>query len=236
MLVSGAGIAGAASACLLGRAGHHVSVVERDRGARSSGDPVDVRGPAFDVAERLGLLPRLREVATNVREAVFVDAAGQRVASMPTRRSHDRALEVDRSDLCAALVERARSVADLRFDDVVTGIRTDAGGADVQFDRAAPDRFDLVVGADGLHSGVRRLASAARSASRPSPRPCWSPRPARDRPARPRAPPERPPVAGRPHPSRGAPPRRRRRPDDRHPAPAAASRSRVSGPGAARGR
>jgi 2-polyprenyl-6-methoxyphenol hydroxylase-like FAD-dependent oxidoreductase len=157
VLVSGAGIAGPALAALLGRAGHRVVVVERDQGVRSSGNPVDVRGPAFDVVEELGLLPRLRDGATSVREAVFVDDDGRRLAAMSTRRRRDRELEIDRALLSGALVDAARAEAEFRFDDTVTDVRPDAGGADVGFDRSPPERFDLVVGADGVHSRVRRL-------------------------------------------------------------------------------
>ncbi|WP_222272493.1 FAD-dependent monooxygenase [Modestobacter marinus] len=157
VLVSGAGIAGATVAGLLGRAGHQVVVVERDQGVRSSGSPVDVREPAYDVVEGLGLLPRLRDVATDVREVAFVDAVGHRVAALGTRRSRDRELEVDRTDLSAALVDVARPVAEFRFGEAVAGIRPDARGAEVIFERSAAERFDLVVGSDGVHSRVRRL-------------------------------------------------------------------------------
>ena len=161
MLISGAGIAGATLASLLGRDGHQVTVVERDQGVRSSGNPVDVRGNAFGVAERLGLVPRLRDIATSVRELLLVDAAGGRVASMKTRRSDERELEVPRADLCAALIETAQRDAEFRFDDILVAIRSDGDGANVTFERGPADRFDLVVGADGIHSGVRRLVFGA---------------------------------------------------------------------------
>ncbi len=158
VLISGAGIAGAALAGLLGRAGHRVVVVERDQGVRSSGGPVDVRGPAFDVVEGLGVLPRLREVATSVRELVIVDAAGERVAALSTRRNPKRELEVHRADLSGTLVEAAESEAEFRFGDAVADIRSDAHGAEVTFERSPAERFDLVVGADGVRSRVRHLA------------------------------------------------------------------------------
>ena len=158
VLISGSGIAGATMAGLLGRAGHRVLVVERDQGVRSSGNPVDVRGPAFDVVEGLGLLSRLRDFATSVCELAFVDAAGERVAAIRTRRSRDRELEVARADLSVTLIEAARSEAEFRFGDTVTDIRSDAHGAEVAFERSAAERFDLVVGADGVYSRIRRLA------------------------------------------------------------------------------
>ncbi len=157
VLISGAGIAGATLACLLVRDGHQVMVVERDQGTRSSGNPVDVRGAAFPVIERLGLLSRLREVATRIHELVFVDATGRRIAKMKTRRG-DRELEVPRAELTAMLLDSSRQEAEFRFGDMIVKVESDDHGADVTFERAAPERFDLVVGADGIHSAVRRLA------------------------------------------------------------------------------
>jgi len=157
VLISGAGIAGATLAALLGRAGHEVTVVERDQGVRSSGNPVDVRKGAYQVAERLGVMSRLQDAATKVRELIFVDNAGRRVASMRTRQS-DREVEVPRADLSAILVEAGRSNAEFLFDEMINKLHPDDRGVEVIFDRAATRRFDLVVGADGINSGVRRLA------------------------------------------------------------------------------
>jgi 2-polyprenyl-6-methoxyphenol hydroxylase-like FAD-dependent oxidoreductase len=158
VLISGAGIGGATLAALLGRAGHHATVVERDQGVRSSGNPVDVRQGAYRVAEQLGVLPHLQDVATRVRQLIFVDDAGQIVARMPTRQSPAHEVEVPRADLSAILVEAGQGDAEFLFDDMITQLHADDGGVDVIFDRAAPRRFDLVVGADGVHSAVRRLA------------------------------------------------------------------------------
>jgi 2-polyprenyl-6-methoxyphenol hydroxylase-like FAD-dependent oxidoreductase len=157
VLISGAGIAGSTLAALLGR-GHRVTVVERDQGGRSSGNPVDVRGGAYQVAERLGVMSRLQDAATKVRELIFVDDAGRRVASLRTRRNESREVEVPRGDLSAILVDAGRRDAEFLFDEMITQLQPDAGGVNVIFDRTPPRRFDLVVGADGIHSGVRRLA------------------------------------------------------------------------------
>jgi 2-polyprenyl-6-methoxyphenol hydroxylase-like FAD-dependent oxidoreductase len=157
ILISGAGIAGATLAALLGRTGHQTTVVERDQGVRSSGNPVDVRRGAYQVAERLGVLERLHHAATKVRELIFVDDDGRRVASMRTRQSEDREVEVPRADLSAILLEAGRDDAEILFDDMITELQADDGGVEVIFERAAPRRFDLVVGADGIHSSVRRL-------------------------------------------------------------------------------
>src|SRR4029453_4546957 len=105
VLISGAGIAGSTLAAQLGRAGHRATVVERDQGVRSSGNPVDVRARAYQVAERLGGLSRPQGAPTKVRGVILVDDAGRRVASMRTRQTEDREVEVPRADLSAILVE-----------------------------------------------------------------------------------------------------------------------------------
>jgi 2-polyprenyl-6-methoxyphenol hydroxylase-like FAD-dependent oxidoreductase len=158
VLISGAGIGGATLAALLGRAGHQATVVERDQGVRSSGNPVDVRKGAYRVAQQLDVLGRLQQVATRVRLLIFVDDAGRIAARMPTRQSPTQEIEVPRADLSAILVGAGQNDAEFLFDDMINQLHPDNAGVDVIFDRAAPRRFDVVVGADGIHSAVRRLA------------------------------------------------------------------------------
>jgi 2-polyprenyl-6-methoxyphenol hydroxylase-like FAD-dependent oxidoreductase len=158
VLISGAGIAGPALAYWLARRGFEATVVERARARRSSGSPVDVRGGAVAVAERMGIMPRLREVATRVPGLTVLTGSGRRIGPVALGRPGGGEVEVLRTDLAAALHDVTRDSAEFRFGDAITGLRQDPGGVDVTFERAKPDRYDLVVGADGLHSGVRALA------------------------------------------------------------------------------
>jgi 2-polyprenyl-6-methoxyphenol hydroxylase-like FAD-dependent oxidoreductase len=158
VLISGAGVAGPTLAYWLSRSGFEPTVVERSDRQRSSGNPVDVRGEAMGVAERMGVLPRLRRVATTVSGLAFVNAAGRRIGRIPVGQADGSELEVPRADLAAVLYDAARERAEFVFGDSVTALRQDAAGVDVTFATGAPRRFDLVVGADGLHSAVRRLA------------------------------------------------------------------------------
>ncbi|MEZ0115330.1 2-polyprenyl-6-methoxyphenol hydroxylase-like FAD-dependent oxidoreductase [Catenulispora sp. EB89] len=159
VLISGAGVAGSTLAYWLARAGLKPTVVERSRGTRSSGNPVDVRGPAVPVAEAMGVMPALREAATTATTMSLLSTSGRPVARLatPAARGRRDEVEIPRADLAAILVEAARPHAEFLFDDTITALHPDADGVDVHFDRAAPRRFDLVVGADGLHSTVRRL-------------------------------------------------------------------------------
>jgi 2-polyprenyl-6-methoxyphenol hydroxylase-like FAD-dependent oxidoreductase len=160
VLISGAGVAGPTLAYWLARHGFRPTVVERSQGLRSSGNPVDVRGPAMPVAEAMGIVPRLREAATRTTAMSMVNASGRQVARvrMPAAAGTGPEVELARSDLAAVLHQAARDHTEFLFDDTITALRQDSDGVEVTFERAAPRRFDLVVGADGLHSTVRRLA------------------------------------------------------------------------------
>ena len=162
VLISGAGVAGPTLAHWLARHGFRPTVVERSRDLRSSGNPVDVRGPALPVAEAMGVLPRLRDAATRTTAIRLLGPSGREVTRvrMPVGpgRTDGREVEVPRGDLAAVLYEAARDEAEFLFGDTVTSLLQDGHGVDVEFENAAPRRFDLVVGADGLHSTVRRLA------------------------------------------------------------------------------
>ncbi|HEX6340951.1 FAD-dependent monooxygenase [Umezawaea sp.] len=157
VLIVGAGIAGPALAHWLARNGYRPTVVERARQLRSGGSAVVVKGPAIPVAERMGVLPRLRDLATRNRSLTLLDPAGERVLRLPTSSGGAPTVEVTRADLSEVLHRSARGDAEFVFDDTVTALDQDEGGVDVTFQRSAPRRFDLVVGADGMHSTVRRL-------------------------------------------------------------------------------
>jgi 2-polyprenyl-6-methoxyphenol hydroxylase-like FAD-dependent oxidoreductase len=160
VLISGAGIAGPTLAYWLARHGLRPTIVERAQGLRSSGNPVDVRGPALPVAERMGIMPRLREAATTATAMSVVDDRGRQLARvrMPSAGGTGAEVEIPRGDLATVLFDAARDDAEVLFDDTTVTLAQDGDGVDVTFDRAGPRRFDLVVGADGLHSVTRRAA------------------------------------------------------------------------------
>ena len=158
VLISGAGIAGPTLAFLLARAGFRPTLIERACGLRSSGTPVDVRDEAFTVALDMGVVPRLRQVATQASVLSLVDSRGRPRARARLPINGDGQIEVLRSDLARVLCDAASNDTEFLFDESIVGLRQDSGGVDVTFERAAPRRFDVVVGCDGVHSTVRRLA------------------------------------------------------------------------------
>src|SRR5262252_1571681 len=158
VLISGGGIAGASLAYWLGGSGYAVTVVERAPGLRTSGAaPVDFRGDQLALLERMGVLGDIQACQTGMGDQTVIDATGRRLSTFPSVLfSGD--VEIERGDLARILYDRSAGAAEYVFHDHITGMTQDAGGVDVTFAHGAPRRFDLVVGADGLHSAVRRLA------------------------------------------------------------------------------
>jgi 2-polyprenyl-6-methoxyphenol hydroxylase-like FAD-dependent oxidoreductase len=162
VLISGAGIAGPTLAYWLARHRLRPMVVERAAALRSSGSPVDVRGRAVEVAERMGVMAPIRQAATDVTGMSFVNATGRRVGRVNLRAlqqaAGSREVELPRGDLASILYRASRDHAEFLFDDAIVALDQDEHGVNVTFERAHPRRFDLVIGADGLHSAVRRVA------------------------------------------------------------------------------
>jgi 2-polyprenyl-6-methoxyphenol hydroxylase-like FAD-dependent oxidoreductase len=167
ILISGGGIAGTAAAYWLREAGFTVTVVERAPAPRPGGQTVDLRGAGRTVVERMGLLDLISAMTVTQRGIAWVDSSGRHRAEMPVSAFGGRGIvsadEILRGDLGAILYEAARPGVSYLFDDTITALEEEADGVLVDFEKAAARRFDLVVGADGLHSVVRRLAFGAES-------------------------------------------------------------------------
>jgi 2-polyprenyl-6-methoxyphenol hydroxylase-like FAD-dependent oxidoreductase len=162
ILISGAGIGGPTLAYWLHRYGFDVTVVERAPAPRSGGHAVDIRGTARQVAERTGIVPEVRKAHTGARGMAFVDRNGKRVATLGTDVFGDSGgpvaeMAVLRTDLARILHDATRADVEYVFDDSIIAVQQDDHGVHVQFEKGEPRRFDLLVGADGVRSAVRRL-------------------------------------------------------------------------------
>ncbi|GBQ24523.1 FAD-dependent monooxygenase [Tanticharoenia sakaeratensis] len=162
VLISGASIAGPALAFWLDRYGFDVMVVERASTIRTGGYPIDVRGTAIDVVERMGLLPSIRAAHIASRTMVFVDRTGRVIGSVPIYEAigseNERDVELPRGTLATLLHDATRhGSVDYRFNDSIDTLHDDGEGVDIEFASGRRARYDIVIGADGLHSRTRRL-------------------------------------------------------------------------------
>ncbi|MEU8437632.1 FAD-dependent monooxygenase [Streptomyces sp. NPDC029216] len=158
VLISGASVAGPALAYWLHRHGFAPTIVERAPALREGGYAVDFRGEAhLTVLRRMGILDALEAARTGTGSMSYVNGAGKPLAKLPADLFAGD-LEVLRGDLARILYDATKENTEYVFGDSVTSLAEDADGVHVTFERGAPRRFDLVVGADGLHSRTRSLA------------------------------------------------------------------------------
>jgi 2-polyprenyl-6-methoxyphenol hydroxylase-like FAD-dependent oxidoreductase len=158
VLISGASVAGPALAWWLARRGFRPVIVERSCQLRGGGYAVDFRGEMhLRVLEQMGLLEHVRARQTHLRSISYVDDRGGPVASLPPVFFAGD-VEILRGDLAEVLYQATRDDTEYIFGDSVTSLNQDHDGVHVTFTRAAPRTFALVIGADGVHSNIRRLA------------------------------------------------------------------------------
>ena len=158
ILISGASVAGPALAYWLSRNGFHPTVVERAPQLRGGGYAVDFRGAAhLSVLAKMGILDAVKARQTHLSATTIVDQQDRPVAQMP---AHVFAgdVEILRGDLAEILYEATQGTTEYVFGDSITRLEEGPGGVQAWFEHAPPRTFSLVIGADGLHSNVRRLA------------------------------------------------------------------------------
>ena len=166
VLISGASIAGPALAHWLHRRGAEVTVVEQAPGLRPGGQAVDARGVAKEVIRRMGLDAAVRAVCTDTAGAYTVDVDGN---VLETFRAEDNGgdgyiseIEVLRGDFSQVLYDDTRDGVEYVFGDRIAELTQDADGVDVAFASGDRRRFELVIGADGLHSALRAMVFGPR--------------------------------------------------------------------------
>lgn len=159
VLISGASIAGPVSAYWLARQGFEVTVVERAPALRKTGGhAIDLFGPAMDIAEKMGVADRVLNRATGTDHILARRPGATRVTHVDYRKLSAaisaRHVEIMRDDLSQIFYDAGREHVEYLFGDEITAIADDG---QVTFAHSPTRHFDVVIGADGLHSGVRQL-------------------------------------------------------------------------------
>ncbi|OYN77479.1 FAD-binding domain [Mycolicibacterium sphagni] len=159
--ISGAGVAGVALAHWLHRTGHTPTLIERAPQFRTGGYVIDFWGLGYRVAERMGIETAIRDAGYPMRELRLVDHEGRIGASVDVdaiRRATDgKYTSLTRGDLAAAIYGTIKDDVETIFGTSITAIEEHPHGVQVEFDTTPEREFDLVIGADGLHSAVRDL-------------------------------------------------------------------------------
>ena len=164
VLISGASVAGPVLAYWLARAGLQPTVVERAPSLRPGGHGVDLFGSSIDVISWMGRLDEVRAARTHTDVLTLV-RPGRRSLDVSVEALSagvsDRHVEILRGDLARILHEATRDDVEYLFGDSVTALTDSGQDVEVWLASGRRRRFDLVVGADGLHSNIRRLVFGA---------------------------------------------------------------------------
>ncbi|MBI1353737.1 MAG: FAD-binding domain [Acidobacteria bacterium] len=160
--INGAGIAGPSLAYWLQRFGHEPVLIEKAVRPREGGYVIDFWGAGYEVAERMGLIPELRRKGYDFAEVRWVDPEGRTSGSLCLdvfrRLNQGRFISLERSEVASSLHRSLDGKVETLFGDSIRGIEDRGDRVQVEFEKAPPRDFDLVVGADGLHSRVREMA------------------------------------------------------------------------------
>lgn len=159
ILISGASIAGLTLAYWLEHYGFKVTVVEIASEPRQGGSPIDVRGRALAVAERMGILEKIKAAKMNTERIVFSNAQNRTTGSMkPDTGADGLDIELERSHLVGILYGMTCGKVEYLFENSIASIIEHNDGIDAEFRQGDKRSFDYIIGADGLHSVVRKLA------------------------------------------------------------------------------
>ncbi|HEX3660915.1 MAG TPA: FAD-binding domain [Acidobacteriaceae bacterium] len=162
ILIAGAGIAGPTLAYWLLHYGFTPTLVESAPRVRTGGYIIDFWGAGFDIAERMHVLPALEPLGYKVQEMRVLNDSGRCIARLPTSAffelTQGRFLSLARGDLADCLYKALEGRVEALFGDRIARVTPSHQDVTVSFQSGSTRTFDLVIGTDGLHSGVRQMA------------------------------------------------------------------------------
>lgn len=160
ILISGAGIAGCVLAWWLTRGGYKVTVVEKAPSLRAGGYSVDIRGAAVEIIKLMGLHDLIRQKSSDIKTAIFVDDDGKPLLSLPSdvmEMQSEGDLELLRGELLSILFDATKNDCNYLFGRDIRELEETEEGVKAVFTNGESNIFDIVIGADGMHSNVRKI-------------------------------------------------------------------------------
>lgn len=159
VLVSGASIAGLSTAYVLNKLGYKVTVVEIANEPRTGGTAVDFRGKTIDILKRMGILEQLRSRALNLKMIEFKNPDDVTEGSLLIKKDAEEGaeIEIERTTLVQILFNNLKDDVEFIFNNSICALNETKENIQVTFKNGLQQVFDLVIGCDGTHSGVRKI-------------------------------------------------------------------------------
>ena len=158
--INGIGVAGPTLAYWLRHYGHEVTLYEKSPVLRTGGYVIDFWGLGYEVAEKMGIIPEILKKGYEMQSLDMVDAKGNKKVTLsiePIRQIvKGRLSSIARGDL-AAIIARACDGIPMHFDLSVIGYEEVRDGITIELSNGSKEKYDLLIGADGLHSKIRDL-------------------------------------------------------------------------------
>ena len=165
ILISGAGIAGLTAAISLGRRGFLVHVIEKSPSIRADGFIISLSHASYDYAKKLGVLEKITARNTGNRESSYHDRTGRAMLTLDYKDlfAGVDVVQIMRDDLQDILYAEAKDLVEFRLETSVAAIDANGDRSQVRFSDGREDDYDVVMGADGLHSNTRTLVFRPRA-------------------------------------------------------------------------
>ncbi len=161
ILISGASIAGLSTAYWMNKIGYKVTVVELANQPRVAGAAIDIRGATIDVVKRMGIFEQLKAHRLSVDLIEFKNAdditEGSILLNSEGAELPDDEIEIERDKFIGILFNELKNDVEFIFNNSITALNETENDIQVTFKDGQQRAFHLVLGCDGIHSGVRKI-------------------------------------------------------------------------------
>lgn len=158
VLISGASIAGLSTAYFLNKLGYQVTIVETAAALRTGGTAVDVKGATVDIAKRMGIFDTIKAYRLTLETIEFKLADDSTAGAIGLNgQVPDDEIEIEREQFIRILFEAVKNDVTLLFGNAIAALHETGNAINATFKDGAQQAFDLVIGCDGSHSGVRKI-------------------------------------------------------------------------------